>query len=638
MGRPAGPFDTICDSRTRLFAWIGTLVLSSISPLHAQKIADTYSNPSIVSAIVDVQKSIGSLPKNSDALDSIRLLLEFNPSGRHRFILPSKPTTAKLNAEQLAKQFPNGDSFEKFRKAIDQLASVIEDAALASESKQDLESGYRLRWQAAGLRSIAPSGSIRKELSKQLWTHSSAIGSMQLTRKVFVNHPKNIFAAGTYSLVTTPNFEIASQAGTRSTEEVAELCEQAFAVWKQLFFSYWTSEQTSAPEYSRASDSSKFSVVLFENLGSYKKALQSTERNIGISTGYYEPNRKIALFYWDGQKTAATVVHEMAHQLFFEASPRNVNLDTDNEPGFWIVEGVALYLESMSARACGGARIIDIGGWDSPRFQAGRYRRLHDQYWIQWDDFRSATGTQFRRGSDIEKRYSQACGLSHLWLDGTPDQQTAIARYIQSVYAGKEDASLLGEENEESKLLQAYDRMLLSGFSPATSRPYFSIRKDAIMSRCSITSQQLLNWPTPYRSSSWIDLSFTNVDDALFTTGESPVSPPWNVARLNLESTRITDRSLSVLSQMKDLENLDLSNCKVSDAGIEALRENKSLKTLWLTQCNISDQSIDVFLTISQLSSIHLTGTKISREGWERLLRERPRLKSNSEGPMPTGK
>lgn len=618
--------------RGRLVLLILIIPCLAYFSVNAQSREEFDSNESVRSALALAKECAKPLSKNSEIADAFALLCELNPQHRHRFVLPRQPNAARVNYEQMAKLFESKDSLEAFRQSLEKLAQTLDQLAITKESNQDLESGYRLRWQAAGLRSTVPVTAGHKEPAKPTWTEATAVGTMKLTPKAFVNHPKTRWPAGSYSVVITPNFEIVSQAGIRPTEEVAELCEQVFAIWKQIFFSVWADQQTSAPEYAR-SQGSKFSVTLFRDKSAYEKALKSTERNIGISTGFYDPNRKMALFYWDGQKTQETVVHELVHQFFFEANSQNVALDTDNGPGFWIIEGIALYMESMSTRACGGGILADVGGWDAPRFQAGRYRRLNDQFWSQWDEFRSATGTRFRRGKDIAVWYSQACGLAHLWMDGTPEQKRSLIKYIQSVYAGNEEPELLGEWNADEPLRTAYDRFLVLGPTEVASRPFFAIRKEAVLTRCDVKTKQLLEWPIGFRSSTWLELSFTQVDDELFVGNTDPVEPPWNVRRLVLESTKVTDRSLETLSRMKDLQELDLSNCKVTDTGIAMLRDNKSLKTLWLTNCDISDASIDVLLSISQLESIHLKGTKMSPDGWERMLTARPRLKSKSERP-----
>ena len=565
----------------------------------------------------------------ADTFSSLRLLLDFKPKDRHRFVLPRQLDAAKINAERLKKLFDSKDVWTEFQKSFELFEHALEQAVDSAESNRDWEMGYRLRWQLAGLRSVLPPDGTQPR--KASWRHSDAMESTPETRKAFANHPTTRWPAGSYSVVTTPHFEIASQSETKSTLEVAALCEQSFAVWKQLFFRVWSNEQVNAPKYAEALDH-KLSIVLFRNREAYAKSLRSVP-GISISTGYYDPNQKVAYFYWDGIKTASTVVHELTHQFFYEASAKPVTLDTDRGLGFWAVEGVALYMESMSTRICGGGLIADVGGWDSPRLQAGRYRRLHDKYWVSWDEFRTADGKRFRGEADIRAWYSQAAGLAHLWLDGTNVQRQTFVRYIASVYANKETPELLGDWNDDQILRDAYDQFLIVGPTTMLSRPFFNNRREAVLSRSRLTSQQLLDWPIEFRTSPWLDLSFSQVDDALFVAEGRSVVPYWNVLRLNLESTKVTDVSMPSIAESRTMTELDLSNCAITDAGMEALKDHKSLKTLWLNQCDVTDDSIDILLTISQLEAVHMVKTKVSPKGWGRLINTKPRLKTKSTGP-----
>lgn len=604
----------------------------------AQQGADSYSTPAMQSAAAEIQQALDSVARSAldagreQTLQSLKLMLDMQPAHRHRFLLPRSLAAGRPGVEAVSKLFESRDAILAFRQKLGQYADALDDAAGVAESQTDWLHGYRLRWQACGVRSVLPAPTASKPLPQSLWPHSTALSQQQHTPKVFVNHPKSLWPAGSYSQVTTRHFEVASQAGTRPTAELAELCEQTFAVWKLMFFSVWADQQTVAPEY-ETGQQKKFTVILYRDRNAYVQALKGSEKNIGISTGYYDPTRNAAFFFWDGNKTAATVVHELTHQFFNEASSKNVALNTDEDAGFWVAEGVALYMESLSQQACGGASVIDIGGWDSPRLQAGRFRLLHNNYWVPWNRFHPASGKQFREGVDVAAWYSQACGLTHLWMDGTPWQRAVFVDYLESVYAGKADASILGAMNDNDALRDAYQQHLLGDPMASGARPFFANRKEVVLTRCEVSPQQLLDWPIGYRTQAWLDLSFTSVDDALFMDADDPVSPAWNVARLSVESTQVTDRSLVAFAGMKDLTELDLSNCKITDDGLIALKGNKTIKTLWLTQCDITDKSVDVLLTFSQLDTIDVAGTKISQAGWNRMLQARPKLKSKSTGP-----
>jgi len=613
-------------------------LISSIA--QAQQPYDYYASESMQAATRMVEASLAKVspqvlnasdPLFTDTLSSFRLLLDLNPMERRRYVLPRQAEAAKANAQRVRKLFESPEVWTEFVSSFEALIEALDQAVTSAEAQQDFEAGYRLRWQLAGLNSALPIASGKEYPGAMSWSHADALKSPADVRKAFANHPKTLWPVGSYSVVTTPHFEIASQSEAKATTEVAILCEQSFAVWKQVFFNIWAKEHVAAPGYAESLDH-KFSVVLFRNREAYLKALRSVP-DIGVSTGYYDPNQKVALFYWDGTKTPSTVVHELTHQFFYEASSQPVLLDTNRGKGFWVVEGVALYMESMSTRACGGSLIADIGGWDAPRLQAGRYRRLHDKYWVPWDEFHSADGRQFRGEADIRAWYSQATGLAHLWLDGTMEQRKAFLNYVESVYANNENPALLGEWNDDQKLRDTFDQYLILGPSKMSSRPFFSNRREAVLSRSRVASKTLLDWPVEFRTTPWVDLSYSQIDDELFMIGGKTVVPIWNIQRLNLESTKITDISMPAIAESKNLSELDLSNCKISDAGVTALKDHKTLKTLWLSKCDVSDAAIDVLISIPQLEAVHLSKTKISSTGWSRLLAAKPRLKSKSTGP-----
>ncbi|MEQ1829887.1 MAG: hypothetical protein ABL921_28250, partial [Pirellula sp.] len=625
--------------RTTLF--IIAIALQQVSccrDAHSQSLQQTYANDAVQNSLQQCKERAQSVsnrkyslsPTELELLESIELLLDLHPTQSHRFVLPQKPAQARPAIDQLTKLFGSKDSFDTFQDAINRLSASIESSAIQAEADSKLETAFRLRSHAAGLRSTVSTSA--RGLPQDAWIHTTGWNILKHVPKVSVNHPKTLWPAGTYSMLTTQNFEIASQTGTKPTEEVAEVCERAYAIWKQLFFPYWSGGKLSPPRYIPTTNK-RFSVAVYRDKTAYTNALKTIERNVGISTGYYEPNRNISLFYWDGAKTSPTIIHELVHQFFFESSAQEVVLNTDTNPGFWVVEGIALYLESMSTRTVGGGTMVEVGGWDASRFQAARYRRLHDEYWIDWDDFRSASGAEFRRNPEINKWYSHASGLAQLWMDNTDEHRRGFVDYIASVYVGKANAELLREWNNDTKLRESYDKFLMAGPISRLPRPYFANRKEAVLSRCEATAEQLLNWPKAYRTMTWLDLSFNPVDDSLFLEGDTERDPAWNVVRLNLESTRVTDRSLPSIGKMKDLVELDLSNCNVTDQGLASLNGHKMLKTLWLNACPITDNSIAILNSLPQLEQLHVKGSAISQQTWANFLGQRPRLKSSSSGP-----
>jgi len=348
------------------------------------------------------------------------------------------------------------------------------------------------------------------------------------------------------------------------------------------------------------------------------RALKAIEPRIGISTGYYSPEHKMAFFYWDGPKSFPTLVHELTHQFFDATSSEDSRFNADSDPGAWALEAIALYMESWSEEYIGGLRIIQIGGWDSPRVQAGRFRRLRDQYWIPWDEFSIADGKQLRSDPDVAAWYSQACGLAHFWLDSDPVAKEKFLTYLQSVYR-RDGSNAAKALTDDQTLRTAYDQYLLTGTNPPSDpiasysqRPAFLRRNEIVLTRCQVESGTLLSWPQGLRKLSWLDLGFTPIDDSMFTQSSSR---PWDIQRLNIESTKITDASMAAIASMESLTELDLSGGTVTDAGLEALAKHPNL-----------DRSIEVLASIPKLERLEASGA-LSVEGYQELVKKKPRLR-----------
>lgn len=553
---------------------------------------------------------------------SLRLLDSLEPRGRHRFVLPLARVEAKSSAQRLR------DALELI-KILDEVDALIEDrvrhvsaAAEQASARGDRRSGDRMGSQAAGLASVLQP---LRDRSQQ----GGGNGREETIRVSRATEPLGLLAwnSGAYSVATTSHFRIASQAGDRPTSEMAQACELAYEVWSHLFADRFSSEQNDAPKFRGAVRPDPFRVVMFRTRDAYVRALRSIEPKIGVSTGYYSPRHRMSFFYWDGAKSFPTLVHELTHQFFQEWSGDEPAFDADNSPGFWAIEGVALYVESLSIQKIGGAMVVDVGGWDAPRLQAGRYRRLHDEYWIPWEEFSRLDGQAFRNSNEIAAWYSQACGLVHRWLDGSEQDFGKFVQYLDAVYGGRgaEAASILASDDDTMRA--GYDRYLMEGWKGSEgndSRPFFANRTSAVLSRCEVASSDLLAWPIEFRSMDWLDLSFTRVDDRwLLDSGDFP----WRVIRLNLESTGTTDAAMKSIASMTDLQELDLTLCKITDAGIAQLRAHPNLRQLWLGNTQITDVSIQTLLSLPRLERLTVEGSRISEAGWKAILARKPFLK-----------
>jgi Domain of unknown function (DUF4129) len=437
-----------------------------------------------------------------------------------------------------------------------------------------------------------------------------------------------------YNQVSSPHFRITTQASTQLAVEVAKLCEQTYSIWQQLFFDMWSDSMSlqtairSGQRLALPQTGHRFEVVLFRDRDTYLKQLTRVEPNVAVSTGYYSPKMRTVFCYWDAATSEPTLRHELSHQ-FFQEGTRWETVDPSLLTGdFWIIEGLALYMESIRIEHGASCDQAIVGGWDAARLQPARYRRLHDQTWIEWNEFRSASNDRFRDGDAIKMWYSQGAGLAHLWMDSNAEKRESMILYAQSVLQGRPDPTALNLWNEDNALRTAYDRFLLQPNDESQWKPLSNVR-DVVLSRCSVDSATLLAWPESYRQLEWLDLSFTQIDDSLFMDAtKNNAQAHWDVRRLNIESTRVTNRALPIIAKMPRLEELDLSNGEITDLGLKALQGNRTIKTLWLNgNSKITDDSIDVLASMTRLEQIDVQGTAISEAAWEALLKKSPKLR-----------
>ncbi|MEX1097385.1 MAG: DUF1570 domain-containing protein [Planctomycetales bacterium] len=142
----------------------------------------------------------------------------------------------------------------------------------------------------------------------------------------------------------------------------------------------------------------------------YQKTLIDRIPQIGITNGLYYTTDRVAYFYHD-ENVEPTLYHEATHQMFYECVPgERMIADAAN---FWIVEGIACYLESF--RAEDGK--TSIGDPHYVRFVAARFRYLQDEYYVPLAQFASRGMREFQSDTqNIARNYSQASGLAHFFM------------------------------------------------------------------------------------------------------------------------------------------------------------------------------------------------------------------------------
>ena len=354
-------------------------------------------------------------------------------------------------------------------------------------------------------------------------------------------------------------------------------------------------------------------VVQFATKEEYTTFLKPQIPQIGMTLGYFDPGRRTCYFFADvdDDETMATVLHEATHQLLQELFDPITGVGEERD--FWIVEGIALYMESCHF----GPGYVVMGGPDTNRVQYARYRALHEGYYVPLTDLLSLGRNAFQQHPELRRLYSQSAGLTHWFLD-SPDLERRIGllRYLRHVYL---------HDDREPDTLTYFTRL---DPTEIDKRYVNDLRLT------DPTLRQLVpRWPATlcfghtdiapegvaalgeYRDVRWLDLAEIPISDSQLR--RLPIGPA--LRQLNLEGTQISDAGLSVLARAPGLEELDLSGTSITDAGVASIKGLARLTTLWLAHTGITDDAVEQLLRLRRLEALNVQGCNLSPSAIDRL-------------------
>jgi hypothetical protein len=400
--------------------------------------------------------------------------------------------------------------------------------------------------------------------------------------------------------------------------------EDLHAIWRQAFFAFWTNADVLKQRVDGGSEplsrkEAKLKVVLFKNRQEYASQLAEAEPKIGLTTGIYRAADQTAYFYGGDTTVIPTWYHEGTHQLFQEMEP--FPADPGQQHNFWIIEGAALWMESLSRHD----RFWTVGGFDADRLQFARYRALSGDYDMPLAKLVTLGRDEVQQNADIRKLYAHAAGLTHFLMESDGGKQAhAATQLLRAVYeqTDKPDtlATLAGIANSE--IDQSYKQFLaVRDADLATIIDPLRIR-NLSLGRTAVTDAGMKHL-AGCANLAWLDLSLTSVGDE----GLAAVKDFRQLKQLFLEGTKITDTTLPLIGGLKELEELDLSAVRISDEGLAELANLKKLKVLYLTNSPVSDKCLSHLKALKQLETLETSGTKITPAGLKNLKLSLPKLK-----------
>ena len=245
--------------------------------------------------------------------------------------------------------------------------------------------------------------------------------------------------------IQTEHYIIRTNHSLQAAVELGNKLERLYRVWKQIFIRYYASESQVTALFDGRSRGRRIqlprhSVVYFRDRDDYNRFLRSAFPNIAISLGvYWGAMRKVCFFAGEDQDPR-TLYHEATHQLFHESRP--VPRDVGMRQNFWIIEGIAMYMESL--REEDGFHVL--GGFDDDRVHAARYRLLKDDFYVPLAEFSTYGMQDVQADKRIATLYSQAAGLTHflIYYDGGRYRDALVA-YLATVYSGRDDPNTLAQ-------------------------------------------------------------------------------------------------------------------------------------------------------------------------------------------------
>lgn len=219
--------------------------------------------------------------------------------------------------------------------------------------------------------------------------------------------------------------------------------ERLYRVWKQLFFRYFASETQIMALFDGRSRGNgprlpRHQVVFFRDRQDYNQALRAAFPTIEMSIGVYVDSTRRAYFFAGEDYDDRTLFHEATHQLFHESRP--VAPDVGGRSNFWIVEGIALYMESLTQED--GFHVL--GGFDDLRMLAARWRLLNDDFYVPFSELTGMGREAFQTHPRVATLYSQAAGLVHFLIAYDNGRyRDALVNYLVAVYSGQDNPGTL---------------------------------------------------------------------------------------------------------------------------------------------------------------------------------------------------
>ncbi len=244
--------------------------------------------------------------------------------------------------------------------------------------------------------------------------------------------------------VNSEHYAVHTDESLEAAVSLAVRLERFYDVWRQLFIEFYSPPAQFKRWFETgmlpSASPRRHKVTFYRNKDEYVSALVDGEPNIAITTGYYRGDDKTVHYFAQPGMDDSNLFHEATHQLFSET--RKVIRRIGDEQNFWLVEGVACYMESLVLE---DAWCL-VGGTTAGRIMDAHYRLLTDDFYVPLSDFVELGMREFQTDERIRKLYSQASGLAWFLMAADNEAGTrTVVDYLTAVYTGRDTPQTLSD-------------------------------------------------------------------------------------------------------------------------------------------------------------------------------------------------
>jgi hypothetical protein len=264
--------------------------------------------------------------------------------------------------------------------------------------------------------------------------------------------------------VQSDHYEVTTNLGLEEGVQLTKRLEMLYDVWGQTFVTFYATPKEIEGWFTAAADADGSSssnekaakpasgvvathqprkphqVTYFRDKQQYIEALEPAQPKIAASLGFYSNSAKTAFFFPSEDEYKGTLYHEATHQLFREM--RSGAAESGRRNNFWIVEGIACYMESLVEHPLVEGETygtyITLGGDNEGRLPAARKRMLDDHFYIPLHELIAFGMQPLQYDPRVQTIYSQSAGLATFLMQADGGKyRGALGDYLIAVYSDR---------------------------------------------------------------------------------------------------------------------------------------------------------------------------------------------------------